>query len=191
VPKDPNSDVDRAMATFTATPMPYHSFANTPAAPVGLDQAALPSGDFPLLVAALPEVTEFPMPHSADRTIGREHPGNRPAATPMQTETKGPAAHQPAMAPASFKVQTFAAIPTPEQAGLATRPTVPLAVNTRFPQSMAPVVPKQHAVAPLLADTHTQRTPMSAVFRTLLAVGSSHEKRTELPSGLQNLFNLL
>jgi hypothetical protein len=54
-----DSDVGRVMAALGSSPMAYRSFAPPPSGPINAERAANCAAAFPLLAAALPEITQI------------------------------------------------------------------------------------------------------------------------------------
>ena len=189
VAQDPSSDVDRAMTALGATPMPYRSFADVPSTPNISNQAAGGTTDFPLLASALPEVARFQMPHALfARTPAPDNPERAAMGTPAPmnagvVESAAPALAnidtQPHVMPFSGHDRKFDA------------PTASPSVGPPFRRPPPSGGRQPHIVDLPLDGVSEHRTPLGAVFRTLLAAEPSRKPRTEAQKGLQNMFSLL
>jgi hypothetical protein len=185
-----NSEVNRTVAALAGSSLPYRSFAETSLAPAGSDRTAHPAVGFPLLMAALPEVVQFAIPHGpVAPTVAHERPENPPAlaeATAIATRVPEPAATVQGV-----DRQNHDVLLTPKQVPDLAKRTISFPVDLPVAHGPALGALREHLAEPPLVTVHTARTPLGAVFRTLLAAGSHLEKRHETQSRLQNMFDLL
>jgi hypothetical protein len=191
VAEEIDGDVDRAMAAFAAPPMAYHNFPPAPAASTNAAPEAkhalgtvLVEAEnltaFPLLVAALPCILQFPIPlapnpgHAAPETSSWRGP--RPKTTPIATGARAleAAPYRPMVQPADISG-------VGERTTGVMRSTVPVSVHRTFQHPPASATPQRHG--------HT--TPLATMFRALHTASPSREEPTEPKFGLQNLFRHL
>jgi hypothetical protein len=175
------------MAAFAASPMPYRNFAATAIPPARADQAinhaaaakplveARPAAAFPLLIAALPEVIQFPMPHPP--AVEDTAPAKPLTPAPKSKEalpSLGMRASE--MSPAPRQIETLEVLS-------------PAAIS--LPVSQASVVrkPKPHTAAP--PQGNNGPTPLAAMFHILQAGSPPRQERTAPQSKLQNMFRRL
>jgi hypothetical protein len=175
--RDPNDDISRAMATVSASAMPYRHFEDLPprAGDVPLmgrpDLGDIGQGppnrpvrdpiDFPLLVAAFPEIRHVAVPHG----LAAERAGNDSPEHHFVLSVQ-PNTHR--------QTETLDKIPVPVRPMLAPRRRL---------------VPDQPATG--AAADGRARTSLGSVFRGLLGTRPSEEKRPAVPSGLQDVFGSL
>jgi hypothetical protein len=192
VARDSNSDVNRAMAALAVASMPYRSFADVSPPPVS-GRAVQLAADFPLLLAALPEVVLFSIPNPpAAPPVSHDRPERLPLAFEgTTTEAAGVATIAPAAAPDGCDRQSRDFLVASQQAASLAGQTVSLPIDPQVRRAAAPAVPKQRPVTMPLVTIHAERTPLGAVFRTLRAAGPDLEQRHESQSQLQNMFDLL
>jgi hypothetical protein len=190
------------MAALAAPPMVYRTFVATPSAPViashlagGAGAAVQPpvqaerAADFPLLLAALPEVAQISVPQAlalGNATPGRPLPRtpDQPAVKPEKTWARSPEAElsRPTVQPSrteSFHEQTM------------TRPKSmePRSSALSFRQVQAGGALKKHGpVPPKAADN---ATPLATMFQALHDVSPPGEPVTKARLGPQNLFSRL
>jgi hypothetical protein len=174
------------MAAFAASPMPYRTFGAGPVAPARaepainriaaakpLDEAGRAAA-FPLLVAALPEVTQFPMPDPPPAEV----------TAPAKPLAPVPRSHE---APPTFGTSAPEMSPITKQTD-----TLELPSRAAFnvPVSQASVIrkPKQHTVSP---PANSGQTPLAAMFHILQAASPPLQERTALQSELRNMFGRL
>jgi hypothetical protein len=174
------------MAAFAASPMPYRAFGTGAVAPAPAERsinriaAAEPLNDagqaaaFPLLVAALPEVTQFSMPHPPPVEVTESAkplaPGPKSQEAP---QTLGMSA--PEMSVIAQQTDTFE---------LPSRP----AFNVPVSQASVRRKPKQHTVSP---PVNSVQTPLATMFHILQAASPPRQERTALQSELQSMFRRL
>jgi hypothetical protein len=172
------------MATFAASGIPYRTFAATLTAPVQAEHEINNAGPteplaqasranaFPLLMAALPEVTQFPMPH----------PFVALDIAPAARTTPSPRAKEPSP-------NTGTTPPAPKQNDTLSE-AQPLAVF-RLPASKKAVTHKlnRHTSVPNGGGDRT--TPLAAVFRTLQVESPARQDRSVPHSQLQNILRRL
>jgi hypothetical protein len=185
VTQDPNSDVDRAMSALGGTTIPYRSFADVPSATTISTQVADDTADFPLLVAALPAIGPFRIPHA--QMLARDNSENSPMGTSVPMQAKVLVTE--AMPPASPKMQPNA----PQPAKPARRLETPTSSSVNRPFRAAPPSPgsQPHMGRAASDGIDSHRTPLEAVFRTLHAAKPPPEPQTETQTRLQNMFSLL
>jgi hypothetical protein len=195
VTQDPNSDVDRAVAAFGASPMPYRTFGDVPTAPAGPDKAAERVVDFPLLLAALPEVAQLRIPNALDAGTPKPDNSEKPYAAsfePVKTRGKAPGTEAPTLVPHKLEVQTSPRTAAPEQARRIRKRAVESSVNSPVQRDGAPSLTVLHRAAPRFTAAQIHRTPLDEVFRTLgAAAWPWQDKRAEIHTELQNMFRLL
>jgi hypothetical protein len=190
VTRNPDSDVDRAVAALGASPMPYRSFSDAaPASPTS-DGSVGGNKEFSLLVSALPQVAMFQTSHTLPDRMAA--PGNHKvsaadALAPIEAEAAETAAQA-----AVVQTQQPNAMSLKEQA--ARNPVASpasQASDTPF-RYAAPSgkMPSQRSSVQLPSiDSHA--TSLRAVFRALQAAEPSRKPLFEKKTGLKNLFNLL
>jgi hypothetical protein len=195
VARDSSGDVTRAMAVLAASSIPYRSFAETATGAARPDQATRVAGDFPLLMAALPEVARLPMPPApVAPALVPISPKHIPAATalePTKADATGVDTRVHPTEPARSNAQSFERTPGSDRFRQFENDTVSLSARPPVRHAAALGFPKQRPAPPPLASINTERTPLGGVFRTLLAAEPNVEKPHEAPSGLQNMFSLL
>jgi hypothetical protein len=181
----PNDDVNRAMAAFAASEIPYRTFASpvTPPAQAqhesndatpgeALAAASSRTDAFPLLTAALPEVTQFPMPHPfVPRTTVLAEP-----PTPPSSRESEPSPKPETRSPAPKQIDILA---------------VRSSAAFNVPASKTPVANKLklHITAPNASADRT--TSLAAVFQTLQVTTPVRPDRTGPHSPLQNILKRL
>jgi hypothetical protein len=180
-----NGDVDRAMAAFAASPMPYYNFkvseARSSAAPVsgaGVAPANPVRSEhavaFPLLLAALPEFGEasMPFPPSGADTVT--------AKPPISPSASG-----------KTELTTRIALDRP-----VTRPSNVVSDKKHNVASALPARPAQAAKpasqpAPDQRNAKTGSTPIAAMFHALNGSGPPHHGSSETGTGLQDILSRL
>jgi hypothetical protein len=191
--QSPNSDVDRALATFSASPMQYRSFEDPHRAIADPNQTAPSALEFPLLCEALPEVVQFPIPAVIPamplEPLEFDRKGPSPASPDLKgTETSGAGT-------STIRNANETQSDTVTLAGKETEATAKYPVRSLtspIPQrDFMRQVPKRKMTAVLPGDGQMPRTALDAVFRTLRAAGPVREKPSAGPSGLQDIFSLL
>jgi hypothetical protein len=183
------------MAAFAAGPMPYRNFSALRAAPVdakqsvnglvGIEQSIEvgQSVAFPLLIAALPEVIQFPLPDAA--APATDQPDKPTALLP---EAKNTELATEATTPERPGTQPRATFPSSEQTKIGPTLTAPAA---RFPHRDAPAKRTQKEHTPASSGTHVGTTPLAEMFRELQTASRSPTERTQSQSRLRNVFNCL
>jgi hypothetical protein len=200
VVQDPNTDVDRAMAALSASPMPYRTFPDMTASPLGKDQSPRRAVDFPLLVSALPEVAQFPIPNSsAGRTLAPKDVESPPVAghppVPQHEPAEAALARARTRAPEipseARTVQPKTRPQTHESMGAPASfaPAPPL--NPPFRPSVSPMSSRPRAVTRPLTGANEPSTPLAVVFRILRAGEAHVGGRNEVQTGLHNMFRYL
>lgn len=191
LPQDSNADVDRAMAAFEALPMAYSNFPPASACemrvsgeePVGRQVRSELVVAFPLLIAALPGISQASMPApppGMDTTQGKPQPS---ASTIKQADQEARRA----------KSLDSSMAPLPQM-------TSPPGQTVRTPNlsSIFGLPPRQvpatqtagrTAPAPRVADLRT--TPIAAMFQALQPACPSHDQPPQTSSGLQEIFRRL
>jgi hypothetical protein len=182
--QDSDDDVHRAMATFTASGIPYRTFAAPLIAPAlakqDINDATLiePSIEarrvdaFPLLTAALPEVTQFPIPHPfVARDTAR-------AAPPTPSNGTWEASLNTGMRP-----------PAPKQLDTLSDARTPGVFS--LPASKSPLTHKRNPYSAGPNGTGDRTTPLAAVFRILQLESPTRQDRTASHSQLQNVLRRL
>jgi hypothetical protein len=196
-------DVDRAMAAFAAAPMPYSNFGASPMAQgnrsggtsVAPADAARTSGDaagrepgpknavaFPLLIDALPGLTQSGMPvppsgmsmtqerfRTAVPTPGRTAPMIG-TPRPVDRQTGQSSGTRPSSELTGGESDLTDVFGLPFGSGRTTRPRAPL---------------------PLPRSLDNGATPLAAVFHVLQATSPSHAGPFESRAGLQDIFSRL
>jgi hypothetical protein len=194
--QDSNTDVGRAMAALSVSQMPYHNFPDVTASPNAKDPSPRRAEDFPLLVSALPEAAQSPVPSTpAGRTLAPKDVESPAVAKPPPVTQ-----HQSAEAVAERGRTGATAIPSEtgpvqrkvvpqphENAGpsLNFAPTPPFRRSVSFPAS------RQHAFTGPVGGTNESPTTLEVVFRILRSGDAPAERRNELQTGLQNMFRYL
>lgn len=167
-----DQDVERAIAALGGPSIAYHSFRTETVVPPPAVEARAPSA-FPLLVAALPEAGDIPIPSSRQPdTASVDLPA--PDATPSPSP---PA--QPVMA---------APTPPPPVRETARQPPAP-ALPIRQPE---PTAKRQRFVdRPQREPRDTAGTSLAAMFHILKSGSVRVDQPREQKSGLQDLFRRL
>jgi hypothetical protein len=182
--QDSNDDVDRAMATFTASGIPYRTFAGAVAAPAQAEHesndatstvslaASTRTDAFPLLTAALPEVTQFPMPH---QFVARNTaPAPPPTPAPRESE---PSPNPETRPPALNQIDSSAVRRSPAVFNVPVR-------QTHEPRKLKPNITAPNASA-------DRTTPLASVFHTLQVANPARQDRTAPHSQLQTILKRL
>jgi hypothetical protein len=179
------------MAALAVSSMPYRNFVDVSPPPSSGRTVQL-AVDFPLLLAALPEIALFPIPHPpAAPLVPHDRPGNPPLAFELATtEAAGVATIVPAETPDGHR-QSCDLPTTSQQAASLAGQTGSFPIDLQVRRDPALRAPKQRPALVSLVTIHAERTPLGAVFRTLRAAGPDIEKRHESQSQLQNMFDLL
>jgi hypothetical protein len=198
--QDPNTDVDRAMAALSASPTPYRNFPDMTASPAGKDQSSRRAADFPLLLSALPEVAQFPIPSApSGRTLAPRDVESPPAAKHPPVPQHEPVEAMVARArtrapeiPSETRTVQPRTVPQPhENTGPSAGFAAPPPANPPFRRSVSPMSPRQHATTRPLADANEPSTPLAVVFR-ILRSGEAHVGgRNEIQTELLNVFRHL
>jgi hypothetical protein len=172
------------MATFAASTLPYRTFAATLSAPAQAEHEINNAGPteplaearrvnaFPLLIASLPEVTQFTMPH----------PFVAQDIAPAARTTPSPGAKEPSP-------NTKTTPPAPKQIDTISE-AQPLAVF-RLPASKTVVTHKLNPHTAVPNGSSDRTTPLAAVFRTLQVESPARQDRMVPPSQLQNILRRL
>ena len=180
------------MAEFAAEPMPYRNFQVRGAAPVDAKQAANGlvgieqsievdhSVAFPLLIAALPEVTQFLLPDAAAVTTAQP---DKPTA--LLPEGKNTELVTDATTPERPGAQPQAILLSPRQTEIGPKLTTPAA---RLPHRYAPAQRTQKEHTP---TTRGSTTPLAEMFRELQTASPISKERTQSHSRLRDAFNCL
>lgn len=183
------------MAAFAADPMLYRNFSVPRAAPVdpkqtanglvGVEQSAGVdySIAFPLLIAALPEIIQFPLPDAAAVTTTQP---DQPTA--LLPETKITELATEATTPERPVEQPRAVVLGSEQTEIGPKL---LASAASLPYRHAPAkrMPKGRAPAPSVISGGT--TPLAEMFRGLHTASRSPKEHAQSQSRLRNVFNCL
>lgn len=190
VDQDANSDVARALAAFGAPEMAYRSFSHETLPVADPAQTPTRSVEFPLLLAALPEIEQCSIPQaSAPQALPHEvQPPKAPEL--VKTEVAKIELQAPASEPNRNNSRGDVSQKT-ESARPAPRPVSSLAATTLAQRRPVPHALKQQAVVPSSGSPPRPRTTLGTVFRSLRAASPTQERRTAAQSGLQDMFNLL
>jgi hypothetical protein len=195
--QDSPCDVDRAMATFPASAIPYRKFVASPAAPVEVEQAenhvvaTMQSLEvehavaFPLLVAALGEAVQSP---GAQCPAPREAPVDKPHA-PAPAPKKAEAMMTEVRAPERPLAQPPEMVIASEQSGTRPLSTAPTSLDLPRRHALATRTLKRHMPTALITANHT--TSLAAMFRRLRAANPSSKELAEARSSLQDMLSRL
>jgi hypothetical protein len=183
------------MAAFAAGPILYRNFQMPRAAPVDAKQAANGlvgieqsievdhSVAFPLLIAALPEVNQFPLPGAAAVTTAQP---DKP--TILLPEAKNSELVTKATTPGRPGTQPRAILLNSEQTETGPKFRAPAAcLPHRY--ALAKRTQKEHAPAPSVTRGGT--TPLAEMFRELHTASPISKERTPSQSTLRDAFNCL
>jgi hypothetical protein len=174
------------MAAFAASPIPYRSFGDAPTDPTPVEQvishvvpaeAQAEAGKavvFPLLLAALPEVSQSAMPQPP--AVKDTTPAKLPMPSPMSHEASPSIDARAPEVPSAKTPDVVSSLP-PAQFSLPvnqvswTRKPKPYVASRKVDESAA--------------------TPLATMFRILQAESPSRQERTVSNSELQNMFRRL
>ncbi len=192
--EDYNGDVDRAMAAFAALPMRYNNFATTPAVTgnpkrvsdneTASGNAARPVGTvaFPLLLAALPEISQSQIPSPPSVTN---------AASPM---SRAPVAEAKKIGSRSldrFVAQPSEVVSAPQQPRPAAKPVSSPGLSPRHTLSTQTISAPVPVPTTVQAAAKGRTTPIAAMFHALHAETPAPADAAGTKTGLQDIFSRL
>jgi hypothetical protein len=180
-----DGDVDRAMAAFTASPMPYYNFTASAApsstarvsgsdvAPAHPVRSASASA-FPLLLAALPEIGQasMPIPPPGANTVSGNSAITSFEATKVQSTTR-PVLDRPLTQPGNI-------VSNKTYNGGSGLPV-------RYAQAAKPA----SQPVPVQRDAASGSTPIATMFHALHTASPPHHGSTETKTELQEILSRL